>query len=178
MQEIISIFLIGISLSLDTFSLSLSLSPIFSNTKYNNLFPLIVGIFHFIMPNIGNFAGIKLIQILNLASNILLGLILIFLGLNLLISQVKEEEPKVKLSILGVTFLALSVSVDSFTVGLGLSNLSSSNILSSFIFAICSFTFTNLGLIIGKYSQKHIGKYANILGIILLFILGIYHLLY
>lgn len=175
MNEIVSLLMLGLSLSMDTFSLSLTLGT-FNQTKRIYIFPFIVGIFHFIMPLIGNFLGIKLISILNITSNIILGFILIILGINLAYHYFKEEKINIKLTILSVILLAFSVSIDSFTVGLGISAITSRKLIASLIFAFSSFTFTYIGLVIGKYSSKYLGKYASFIGIIILLILGIYHL--
>lgn len=177
LNEIVSLLVIGISLSMDAFSLALSLSTI---TKQKNLFfivPLTVGIFHFFMPLLGNFIGIKLINILSLTTNKVLGIILIILGINLAIHYFKDEDFKLNFSLIGILLFALSVSLDSFSVGLGISAITTKNYLASIIFAFCSATFTYLGLVIGKYSSKLFGKYANIIGIFLLLLLGILHLI-
>lgn len=176
MRDFVSILLIGISLSMDTFSLSLSMSSIIKS-KYLSIFPIYVAVFHFLFPLIGNNLGIKILLIFNIASDILLGIILILLSINILIDYLKKEDINIKLNMFSIILLAFSVSIDSFTIGLGLSNLTNNIYLSTFLFSICSFSFTMLGLIIGKYSNKLIGKYASIIGIILLMILGIYHLL-
>ena len=175
MREIVSILLIGISLSMDTFSLSLTLGTV-SENKLIKILPLFVGIFHFFMPILGNFIGITLINLLNLASNIILGTVLIVLGINLAIYYFKDETAEFKLIILGIIIFALSVSIDSFSVGLGINDITNNYYIASIIFALCSAAFTYLGIIIGKYSSKLIGKYAIILGIFLLLILGIFHL--
>lgn len=177
MQEFLSIILIGVSLSMDTFSLSLSMGSLIKNNKYLNIFPFVVGIFHFIMPIIGNKIGIKIMNYFNIASNIVLGLILIVLGVNLAINYFKKEEIKINLNFISLLFLAFSVSIDSFTVGLGISDITQKFVLSSLIFSTCSFSFTSVGLIIGKYSSKIIGKYASMIGIILLIVLGLFHIL-
>lgn len=177
MLELVSILLIGISLSMDTFSLSLSLGSLVKENIYLKFFPFLVGVFHFFMPIIGNLIGMQIIKTFDIASNIILGLILIFLGINLAIHYFKDEEIKINLNFLSIILLAFSVSLDSFSVGIGINNLTTKYFLSSMIFSICSFSFTVMGIIIGKYSNKYIGKYANLLGIILLLVLGIYHLL-
>ena len=177
MQELVSIFLIGVSLSMDTFSLSLSMGALIKNKQFLTLFPFVVALFHFIMPLIGNKIGITIMNCFNIASNIVLGLILIILGVNLAIQFFKKEEININLSFISILFLAFSVSIDSFTVGLGISDITSRFMLSSFIFSVCSFSFTSLGLIIGKYSSKLIGNYASIIGILLLILLGIFHIL-
>ncbi len=177
MKELVSIMLIGVSLSMDTFSLSLSLGSLSNKTKNLRYFSLIVGIFHFFMPLLGNMIGLKIVETFNIASNILLGLILIILGINLAIHYFKDEEISINLNFFSILFLAFSVSIDSFSVGLGISNLTANHLYASLIFSLCSASFTFLGLTIGKYSSNVLGKYANILGILLLLILGIYHIL-
>ena len=175
MKELVSILLIGISLSMDTFSLSLTLGTV-SENKLIKILPLFVGIFHFFMPILGNIIGITLINLLNLASNIILGTVLIVLGINLAIHYFKDETAEINLNIIGILIFALSVSIDSFSVGLGINDITNNYYIASIIFALCSAAFTYLGIIIGKYSSKLIGKYAIILGIFLLLILGIFHL--
>ena len=175
MREIVSILLIGISLSMDTFSLSLTLGTV-SENKLIKILPLFVGIFHFFMPILGNIIGVALINLLNLASNIILGTVLIVLGINLAIHYFKDESAEINLNIIGIIIFALSVSIDSFSVGLGINDITNNYYIASVIFALCSASFTYLGIIIGKYSSKLIGKYAIILGIFLLLILGIFHL--
>ena len=175
MKELVSILLIGISLSMDTFSLSLTLGTV-SGKKLIKILPLFVGIFHFFMPILGNIIGITLINLFNLASNIILGTVLIILGINLAIHYFKDETAEINLNIIGMLIFALSVSIDSFSVGLGINDITSNYYIASIIFALCSASFTYLGIIIGKYSSKLIGKYAIILGIFLLLTLGIFHL--
>lgn len=176
MQEIVSILLIGISLSMDTFSLSLSVGSISSQAKNIKFLPLFVGTFHFFMPLLGNIIGLGIINLLNLASNTILGSVLIILGINLAIHYFKDETAEINLNLLGIIIFALSVSIDSFSVGLGINDITDNYFLASIIFALCSASFTYLGIIIGKYSNKIIGKYAIILGILLLLFLGIFHL--
>ncbi len=176
MKEIVSIILIGISLSMDTFSLSLSLGTLKTTSKLF-LLPIFVGILHFFMPLLGNILGSKLISILSLTTNKILGLILIILSINIAYHFFKDESTDYNLSIIGLLLIALSVSIDSFSVGLGISALTHNYYFASLIFALCSCSFTYLGLTIGKYCSNKLGKLANILGIALLLILGIIHII-
>ena len=176
MKEIVSILIVGVSLSMDTFSLSLSIGSIYKKNPYLMCAPLVVGSFHFFMPLLGNLLGIGLISFLSLTSSKLLGFILLALGLNLAYHYFKDEKITLNLSLTGILLFALSVSLDSFSVGIGISALTSNYIIASIIFAVCSSSFTYLGLIIGKYFSKVLGRYANLIGIILLILLGIIHL--
>ena len=162
---------------MDTFSLSLSLGPIIHNSQYINILPILVGIFHFFMPILGNYLGIKIMLLFQLASNILLGIILIIIGINLIISYFNDLEKNINFNFINTIIFAFSVSIDSFSVGLGISDITNNYLMAAIVFAICSFSFTYIGILLGKYSHKYIGNYATLLGIILLIILGIYHIL-
>ena len=177
MQELVSIILIGVSLSMDTFSLSLSLGPIIHNSKYSYILPILVGIFHFLMPILGNYLGVRIMVLLQVASNILLGIVLIIIGINLIINYFNDEKKDINFNSINTIIFAISVSIDSFSVGLGISDITNNYLMAALVFAISSFCFTYLGLLIGKYSHKYIGNYATLIGIILLIVLGIYHLL-
>jgi len=176
-MQIFSILLIGIALSMDTFSLSLGVGTFNITNKQALKLSLIVGIMHFFMPIFGMLLGDKIIKMFELKCDILLGGILIFIAIQMLIDIIKHEEEKFNLSTLGMFLFALGVSIDSFSVGLGIKAITENINLATSLFAICSFLFTYLGIIIGKFASKVIGTYANIFGVIILFILGIVHIL-
>ena len=88
MNHIISIILIGIALSMDTFSLSLGIGTFNVSNKKALTLSFIVGIMHFIMPLIGTILGDKLIQIFELKTDILLGIILIFIAINMFVDLI------------------------------------------------------------------------------------------
>lgn len=177
MSILISLFMIGVSLSMDTFSISLSIGT-FNISKKKTLFlSILVGIMHFFMPLLGTILGHKITSILNINVNFLLGLILIIIGIEMIVDLFKGEEKTFDLNIINMFLISLSVSLDSFSTGLGLHAITNDFLLSGLVFSVCAFTFTFMGLIIGKYSSNKIGIFANIIGIILLFILGIIHII-
>ncbi|MBE6154831.1 MAG: hypothetical protein E7163_04595 [Firmicutes bacterium] len=177
MNHIISIILIGIALSMDTFSLSLGIGTFNVSNKKALTLSLIVGMMHFIMPFIGTILGDKLIQIFELKTDILLGIILIFIAINMFIDLIKHQEETFNLSLLGMILFAFGVSLDSFSVGLGMKAITSNIYLAMSIFAICSSLFTYIGVFVGRCANKLLGTYANIIGVIILFILGLFHLI-
>ncbi len=176
MSIIISLFLIGISLSMDTFSISLSIGSFNISKRKILIFSLMVGIMHFFMPIFGNILGEKIVNFLNIKVNILLGLILLLIGIEMVISLFSKEKETFDLSVVNMFLVSISVSLDSFSTGLGLSAITDNVIMAGFIFSMCAGLITYLGLLIGKYSSKVLGIYGNIFGIVLLFILGIMHL--
>ncbi len=176
MQEFISLLLIGIGLSMDTFSLSLSIGTLKIKESRINLISIIVGIMHFIMPLIGMLIGARILDILKFNSKFILSTILIILAIKLFIDLFNDEEPTINLNIIGIFLFAFLVSIDSLSTGLGLPALTNNIFLATTTFSICSFSFTYIGLTIGKYTSNIIGKYANVLGIILLLLVAIVHL--
>lgn len=172
-----SILLIGIALSMDTFSLSLGLGTFISSKKKALHLSLIVGVMHFVMPLCGMILGNQIIKIFKLQGDFLLGIILIFIAIQMLIDLLKKDEEKFNLNLFGTFLFALGVSLDSFSIGLGIKAITDNIYLATSIFAACSFVFTYGGILLGQFANKIIGAYANILGIIILFILGLCHLL-
>ena len=171
MKEIITVFMIAIALSMDTFSLSLGIGTYNLAKRKMLIFSSIVGIMHFLMPLIGNFIGIKITSIFTINSNFLLGTILIYLALSMLIDLLKKEEKEINLKILNMFLFAFGVSIDSFSTGLGLQAITNNMISSVMIFSITSFCFTYLGLLIGKYANYLLGKYTTAFGAILLILI-------
>ena len=176
MVEFFSSFLIAVALSMDTFSLSLGVGTYNINKKDCFKLSLIVGIMHFIMPTIGSLLGNSIVSFFALNSNKLLGGILLFLAINLLINLNKEEDIEIDLSYLGMFLFAFGVSIDAFSTGLGLDAITNNKIFTMLIFTVTSFSFTLLGLLIGKFAKELVGKKASIVGFLLLICLGVYHL--
>ena len=176
MSVIIALFIIGVSLSMDTFSISLSIGT-FNITKKQVFFLcILVGIMHFFMPMIGSLLGSKVVTFLNINVNFLLGLILLFIGIEMIVDLFKADEKFFELNIFNMFLVSISVSLDSFSTGLGISAITNDIILAGFIFSICSASFTFLGLLIGKYSSEKLGAFANLMGIFLLVMLGLIHI--
>ena len=171
MSSFFTVLLIGISLSMDAFSLALVYGMIGMSNKKKIILSLIVGAYHFIMPLIGLLLGqfIDNISFINL--HIIASIILIYIGIDL-ISNFKEEDT-LSISKTGLLMFGLSVSIDSLTVGIGLKAITNSYLLSSIIFSICSCLFTYLGLILGNIIGNRIGTYSKIVGGIILIIIAI-----
>ncbi len=176
-MNIIIIFFIAISLSMDAFSLSLSLAYgtiLFSKKKIMTL-SLIVGLYHFFMPIMGIFIGTNTLKLIPIESNIIVTTIFIFVGLDMIIESFKEKENIKKLNLFEMLLFGLIVSIDSFAIGVGLDikNIT----ICSLVFSITSFTFTYLGLFIGNKIKLMLGSISSILGGFTLIILGILHII-
>lgn len=176
MVELLSLLSVGIALSMDTFSLSLGIGTLGVTVKKIIIISSIVGVMHFIMPLCGLIIGQQILKIIYINPNYLVSGILLFLALLMFKDLLHEKEQYFGLSFLEIFIFSISVSIDSFTTGIGLNALTLHPILAAIIFSFCSFIFTFLGLTIGKYSYQKLGRYATIFGILLLIIVAILHL--
>ena len=167
-------FFTGIGLSMDAFSLSLSLGTTSPSKKLIIKTSLVVGLFHFFMPLLGYFIGHSFqykIPNINIITFIL------FTVLSIELYKSKEEDNKTILNNLTILLIAFSVSIDSFTVGIAFGLNNEFITISSLIFSITSFIFTYLGLILGKKLKYKYKKKATYIGIILLLIVAFKYLL-
>ena len=173
MKELLILLIIGISLSIDAFSVATVIGMTYPSTKKSLFTSIIVGIFHFVMPLLGVYVSYQITKTININTNMLLGIILILISLQMFIEYIKPSNKEISLNILGVLLFAFGVSLDSFSIGMGLNAITDNLLLSSTIFSACSFTLTFLGLTLGKYVSKLLKKYSYLIGTILLFVLGI-----
>ena len=162
---------------MDAFSLSLIYGVQGIEKKDKIFISLIVGIFHFIMPQIGLLLGELILNKIPLKHSIIVGIILIIISVEMIISSIKEEEKTFLLSIIGYLIFGLSVSIDSLTTGIGLSAITNNYILASVIFSLTSFLFTIVGLNIGNFLNIKYGKISTIIGGIILLLVGIFYII-
>lgn len=95
----------------------------------------------------------------------------------MIIEGVKGEEEVKQMKFGEMILFGLAVSIDSFSVGIGINNISNNFILCSSLFSITSFLFTYLGLLLGNKLSELIGKLATLLGGITLIVLGVLYAL-
>lgn len=175
MNTFLTTLIVGISLSMDAFSLSLIYGTQGINKKGEVLLAIIVGIFHFIMPLIGLNLGNVLIAYFVVNFNLVVGIIFSIIGLEMLISSLKNEEVKILLGIWGFLLFGFSVSIDSLTTGIGLKVINDNYLEVSTIFMVCSSIFTYLGLKLGNRLSDRFGKMATTLGGGMLIVLAIFY---
>ena len=172
MSSFFTLLLIAVSLSMDAFSLALVYGMFLNSKKRKFILSLIVGIYHFFMPLIGMIFGNILGKINIISLDLVSFLILLYIGIDLILSTLKKED-KISTNNLGLIIFGLSVSLDSLTLGIGLNSITNNYLLASTTFSLTSLIFTYLGLNIGNIIGKKIGSYSKIIGGIVLIIIAI-----
>ena len=173
----ILIFFIAISLSMDAFSLALAYGTISLTKKEIITLSSIVGIYHFFMPILGMIIGNYITNIVHIGGDLIVLIIFTFIGINMILESFKKEENIKKMKLSEMILFGLAVSIDSFSIGIGINNISDNFILCSLIFSITSLIFTYIGLILGNKLNELIGKVSTIIGGITLIVLGIIYVI-
>lgn len=176
-MSILIILTIAVSLSMDAFSLSLAYGTLNLYKKQILQLSIIVGIYHFFMPLLGNFIGIGIFKILPIKPELLVFIILSFIGVQMIIESFKNEKSLTMMNIFQLLLFGFAVSIDSFSVGISLNAISEKYLLCACLFSITSFCFTYLGLILGQKINLKIGKLSTIIGGIILIIIGLIYLI-
>lgn len=171
------ILIIAVSLSMDAFSLSLAYGTLNPEKKYIKKLSIIVSIYHFIMPLLGLTIGNILLKIIPLDPNIIVFIVLTFIGIEMIIDSFKKEDNVHLMTLKEMILFGLAVSLDSFSVGVGLETLTNNYIISVSMFSLSSFIFTYIGLTIGKKINNLIGPISTIIGGLILIIIGITYII-
>lgn len=169
-------FFIGISLSMDAFSLAFSLSINHLEKRKANKLSLLVGFFHLIMPLLGSKIGFVIQKKEFIKPNLIVEFIFILLIIEMLRER-KKDTKILSLSNLTILLISFTVSIDSFSVGIALRMQQENVLLASIIFSIISSTITKLGIILGQTISKKKQEKMEIIGIIILVIITIYYYL-
>lgn len=175
-MQIVLLIIIAVSLSMDAFSLSLAYGTL--NLYKKDIFTLstIVGIYHFFMPLVGLIIGSTILKFIKIDPDIIVFIVLTFIGIEMIFESFKKENKVKQMHLLEMIIFGFAVSIDSFSVGIGLKVMHISPLICSFIFSIFSFLFTYIGLLFGKKISSIIGKVATLLGGITLIVIGIMYL--
>jgi putative Mn2+ efflux pump MntP len=179
---ILEVFLIGVSLSMDAFAVSITDGMCYSdlNKKKGITIPLTFGIFQAVMPAIGYLVyelfATNLSVIETVSPYVSFGLLLI-IGGKMVLDGIKEarspeEEVKLKKYSFGEVFIqGVSTSIDALAVGITLGSISPLITLTTVwwyvgLIGLTTFTISLVGLLIGKGIGKLIKDKAFIAEII------------
>jgi putative Mn2+ efflux pump MntP len=175
-MDMLSIILIAIGLSMDSFAVSVTngLTIRDLNVKRVLLISFSLAIFQAVMPLIGWFAGIGIEQYITEFDHWIAFVLLSFIGIKMIYEGLqkngKEKDSELKiLTLIGQSF---ATSIDAFAVGISFAFLNISIITPVFIIGFITFIFSLIGLQLGKYFGKKIGKSVEVFGGIVLLGIG------
>lgn len=174
---ILEISLLGIGLAMDAFAVSIckGLSMKKMNWKNAIIIALYFGIFQALMPMIGYFLGTTFESFVTTFDHWIAFILLALIGGNMIKESFDNEDEKKndKVDFKTMIVLALATSIDALAVGITFAFFDVNLLLAVAIIGIITFIISILGVKIGnKFGDKYQNK-AELIGGIILVILGI-----
>lgn len=175
--SIISISLVAVALAMDAFSVSMTKGFTQKNLKSSQilLYGLFFGGFQALMPILGYFCGNVIASIVEALASIIGFVLLLLIGCNMIRESLSSEGEEVsdEFSLKEVTLLAIATSIDAFAVGITIALLKDPILISSVIIGIVAFAFSIAGIFIGRKIGDYVGDKFQILGGVILILIGI-----
>ena len=177
----IELVLIGIGLAMDAFAVAIckGLSMKRINFKKVAIVGLWFGIFQAFMPALGYFLGNTFKVFMDSISHFIAFCILTYIGVKMIKEAycIDSSNNNDNLSLKVMFILALATSIDALTVGVTFAFFEVNLPIAVSIIGIITFILSTIGTIIGnKFGDKY-EKKAQIMGGVILVILGIKNLL-
>lgn len=175
--NIISTFLIAVALAMDAFSVSMTKG--FTQKHMTNsqiiYYGLFFGGFQFFMPILGFFCGNVIASIVESLASIIGFILLLAIGLNMIRESISSNDEEITdhFSFKEVTLLAIATSIDAFAVGITIALIKDPILISSVIIGIVAFIFSVVGVFIGRKLGNYVGDKFQILGGVILILIGI-----
>lgn len=173
-SEFITLSIMAFAVGMDAFSVGLGMGMVPLRLKQIFKIGLTVGLFHIWMPLLGMLTGKLLSEKLGMLATYGGGLLLIAIGFQMFLSSFKEDESSSFRPVgFGIFMFALSVSLDSFSLGLTLGIFGAKTLSAILLFGIFSTCLTWAGLLLGKKVKGILGKYSEALGGSILLFFGV-----
>lgn len=175
-MDLISITLIAIGLSMDSFAVSISNGLTISNLNVKRILTIsfCLALFQAVMPLLGWLAGTGMEKYIRQYDHWIAFILLSFIGIRMIYEALKKKESQAEQELKGLTLLGQSIatSIDALVIGISFAVLDISIISPILIIGLVTFIASLLGLHLGKKLGEKTGKQVEILGGILLVGIG------
>ena len=177
-MDFITTIIIAIALAMDAFSVSITKGFTIKNIKKQEILwlGLFFGGFQTLMPFLGWIAGIQLQNFISIVAPWVAFILLSLIGVKMIYESInKNEEDKIgdTFSFKELTLLAIATSIDAFAVGITFALLNTPILIPLITIGIVSFVLSLIGINIGKKLGSFFGDKFEIIGGIVLILLGI-----
>lgn len=176
-MDIVQIIVLAIGLSMDSLVISLTSGAIIGNHKTVNLLK-IAGMLAFMQMSLtvfGWYIGSTFAQYIDQYDHWLAFGILTFLGVRVVVSALRGESDNTPFNPLNfkVMFsLGIATSIDATAVGLSMSLVNIDILVPALIIGVVTLTISSLGIIFGSKAGQRYNLKINMLGGVILIIIG------
>lgn len=177
-MDILSLIVIAVGLAMDAFVVSVARG--IAMDRFRTLQAMTIafffGFFQAIMPIGGWFSGIRLRYVISGIDHWVAFSLLCVVGLKMIHDAVRHERnanTRVPLTFITLLGLSIATSIDAFAVGMSLSFLDVAIIVPALIIGIITFGLSLLGVLMGNRLGHFFERKIELLGGILLILIGI-----
>jgi len=173
----LTILLVAFALAMDSFSVSITNGLATRAFKVDDALRIGIffGLFQAIMPVIGWFAGVHVLDLISCFDHWIAFGLLAFIGCRMIYGSVKMEAKRLLGSpTIGLLLaLSLATSIDALAVGLSFSFLRIPIIVPAIVIGVIAFSLSFLGVYLGGKLGRFLGSKVEILGGVILVVIGI-----
>lgn len=173
---IFELIFISIGLAADAFAVSILKGLEIRKVKLKHclIIGMYFGLFQAIMPLIGYFVGHTFEHFVVNIDHFIIFILLSIIGINMILDTFSKKEVKLNNSLKfgEMIILAFATSVDAFAVGITFSFLKLNIIFSILIIGIITFIISSIGTMIGTSVGKILKNKAQLIGGIMLILIG------
>lgn len=179
---VLELFLIGVGLSMDAFAVSIckGLGMEKVNKKHTFLIGLYFGGFQALMPFLGWAMGIRFQKYITAVDHWIAFFLLLIIGGKMVIEAVREKEEEdicgekdLPLDHKEMFMLAVATSIDALAVGITFAFLNVSIVEAITIIGCTTFVLSIIGVIVGNFFGTRYRKKAEIVGGVILILIGL-----
>ncbi|MCI6930951.1 manganese efflux pump MntP family protein [Methanobrevibacter boviskoreani] len=175
-MDIVSTLLIAVALAMDAFSVSLTKGFTLKNITLKQIlwFGVFFGGFQSLMPILGWTLGVQLQLIVSAVAPWIAFILLVLIGANMIRESFSDDldDDEDTFSFAELTLLAVATSIDAFAVGVTYAVLKIDILIPVIIIGLVAFIFTVIGIYLGKKIGDYFGDKFEILGGVILILLG------
>jgi manganese efflux pump family protein len=176
-MDSLTLLIIAIGLSFDTFAVSISCGLMQKEIKFINAckIALCMAFFQAAMPVIGWFLGSSVKTFMHEIDHWIAFILLALLGIRMIYESLKHEEERKEFNPLNLKVLisiSIATSIDALVVGISFALLNLNIIWSAFVIGAVTYTVAMLGILFGKKTGNLFGKRMEILGGLILIGIG------
>ena len=176
-MELLSVFLIALALSMDSFSVCVAKGFTQKNLKYSQIFyyGITFGLFHLFLPLLGFLAGKTITSLVSSFAPYVAFILLLIIGINMIREGLADENEDVmdEFSFKELFILAIATSIDAFAVGVSFALLNTNIVIAAIVTSVVVFLLSIIGLLIGRKIGDFFDEKLMIVGGFILILIGL-----
>lgn len=177
-----TLLVMALALGMDAFSVCMGMGMTNLRARYIMKTGLWIGLFHMFMPLSGMVLGHLLSHRFGDIAGVAGGLLLLLLGAQMLFSVISRDKGSSEMDVTsdtGMLLFSMSVSIDSFSVGLSMGLFGARGLAAVLLFGFVSMAMAWIGFYIGGRTKHYFGRFGEAFGGLIMLLFGlklIFHL--